>query len=67
MFMDRQKRNEMNYDNMTIMLKQTKPMRSIMFNFDNLIANEILDNPLNIFLHDDGLYIKSPSVFVSHV
>ena len=39
MFMDRQKRNEMNYENITLMLKQTKPIRSIMFNFDNLIAN----------------------------
>lgn len=29
----------MNYINYTIMLKQTKPLRSIMFGFDNLIAN----------------------------
>ena len=31
------------------MLKQVKPMRSIIFGFDILVANEILDNPDKMF------------------
>ena len=39
MFMDREKRDQLNYSNFTILLKKVKPMRSILFGFDNLLAN----------------------------
>jgi len=66
MFMDKDKREQFAYDNYTVMLKQTKPMRSIIFGFDILIANEILNNPDRIFA-SDGIYIKSRTVHVAHI
>ena len=48
------------------MLKQVKPMRSIIFGFDILIANEILSNPDRLY-GNDGIYIKSRMVYVAHV
>ena len=39
MFMDRERKEQFNYDNYTVMLKQVKPMRAIIFGFDVLIAN----------------------------
>jgi hypothetical protein len=65
MFMDREKRNSLNFQNYTIMLRKVKPMRTILFNFDNLVANELVTNPQGVFL-TDHLIVKSRSVFVYH-
>lgn len=40
-------------------------MRSIIFGFDILIANEILSQPA-VFAGGDGIYIKSRVVYVAH-
>lgn len=65
MFMDTEKRNKMNYNNYTIFLHQMKPLRKIMFGFDNLIINELLDNPFSIF-QNDKILIKSRTAYVIH-
>lgn len=65
MFMDREKRDSMHYDNYTIMLKQIKPMRKLLFGFDILIINELLANPLSQFL-PEKLVVKSKVAYLMH-
>lgn len=66
MFMDQEKRDAMNYSNYTIVLKQVKRLRTIIFNFDNLVINELIDNPMGIFLKE-RLIVKAKTAFVLHV
>lgn len=42
--MDQSKRDKIGFTNFTIYLKQVRPLRKILFNFDNLIINELIDN-----------------------
>lgn len=45
MFMNHDKKAQLKYNNLTFSLKQVQNLRKIIFNFDILIINEILDNP----------------------
>jgi hypothetical protein len=63
--MDRDKRIKMNYNNYTILLQQMKPLRKILFGFDTLIINELLDNPLSI-IKNDRIMVKSRTAYFVH-
>jgi hypothetical protein len=39
MFMDREKRNKLKFVNYTILLQQVRPLRKLLFSFDNLLIN----------------------------
>jgi hypothetical protein len=66
LFMAREKRNSMDYDNFTIILKQTKPMRNILFGLDVLLINELVVDPMSRLLTDQNLNIKSRAAYLSH-
>lgn len=67
-FMKPEKRDKMNYNNVTIALKQVRPLRKFMYNFEILITNELLDNPLKVIpFTDKMLIIKSRLAYVYHV
>jgi hypothetical protein len=55
----------MNYNNYTILLQQMKPLRKILFGFDTLIINELLDNPLSI-IKNDRIMVKSRTAYFVH-
>lgn len=67
MFMNHDKRAQLKYSNLTFSLKQVQNLRKIIFNFDVLIINEILDNPEQaIPFGNRFLMIKSKSAYVFH-
>ena len=39
MFMERDKRNKLNFVNYTILLQQVRPLRKLLFGFENLLIN----------------------------
>lgn len=66
MYMERSKRDRLNYDNYTIVLKQVKPMRTILLGLDVLLINELIANPMGLFLKEDVLAIKSHAAYLTH-
>lgn len=67
MFMNHDKRALLKYSNLTFSLKQVQNLRKIIFNFDILIINEILNNPEQaIPFGNRFLMIKSKPAYVFH-
>lgn len=67
MFMNHDKKAQLKYNNITFSLKQVQNLRKIIFNFDILIINEILDNPEQIIPFGNRfLMIKSKIAYVFH-
>lgn len=56
----------MDYDNFTIVLKQAKPMRNILFGLDVLLINELVVDPMSRLISDQNLIVKSRVAYLSH-
>ena len=67
MFMQKQKKNKLAYNNLTFSLKNTNPIRNLFYHFDILIINQILENPMEAVPYSQKfLMIKSKSAYVFH-
>lgn len=64
--MDRNKRDKLDYDNYTIILKQVKPLRTLLLGLDTLLINELINNPLGVFIKEDVLAVKSHTAYLTH-